>query len=271
MVIYTLLNRAVVRVTGEDRFKFLQGLVSNDVTKLTANEGLYTCMLTPQGKYFSDFFLCLDDESILLDMPTLRQEEIIKKLNMYKLRSDVSFTLCPEHKVVAFLSDVTISGIVFLDPRSSSLGMRGFIHETQLTNMQHDQNAYDLARIDNFIPEGEKDLIPEQSFLLEYGLDDLNAIDYKKGCYVGQELVARTHYRGTIRKQIAQVESNNNLPPLGTIVYSGEQKLGIVCSSVANRGLALIRLEELQNLDKAAKITANGQEIKLKFKEHIDA
>ncbi len=272
---YSLLTtRAIVRLSGEDRFKFLQGLLSNDVSKLMVNEGLYACMLTPQGKYFADFFLFLDQDSILLDMPALRQEEIIKKLNIYKLRSSITIAFCPEYKVVSFLSTLSFPR-VFVDPRSDALGMRGFILESDLQeltkNMNHDENAYDLARINNFIAEGEKDLIPDQSFILEYGFDNLNAIDYKKGCYVGQELVARTHHRGAIRKETVQVESENKLPHLGALICSGERKLGMMCSSVDNKGLALIRSEDIIKLDPEAKITTDGQEIKLKFKEHEDA
>ena len=130
-------------------------------------------------------------------------------------------------------------------------------------------SEHELNRIEHFIAEGEKDLVAGPSFPLEYGLDNLNAIDYKKGCYVGQELVARTHYLGEIRKQIVQVTSNDKLPLLGTVIYAGEQKLGIICSSLKNKGLALIRTENVVNLDPTTKITADGQEIKLKFKENI--
>ncbi|MCT4634633.1 MAG: hypothetical protein N4A31_00080 [Rickettsiales bacterium] len=269
---YTLLTeRSIIRISGEDRFKFLQGLISNDVNKLLPNEGLYACMLTPQGKYFADFFLYIDGESILLDLPDLRQEEIVKKLNIYKLRSAVNIETCPEYKVVSFLSALKAPG-VFKDPRSPTLGMRGFIHESNLSkltrNIANNPNAYDLTRIENFIAEGEKDLIFEKSFLLEYGLDSLNAIDYNKGCYVGQELVARTHHRGTIRKQIVQVESKDKLPESGTKIYAGEKKLGVMCSAVNNKGLALVRTEDTINLNHAVKITVGNQEIKLKIKEH---
>ncbi len=272
---YSLLaERSIIKITGEDKFKFLQGLLSNDLNKLEPNQALYACMLTPQSKYFADFFLYSHQASILLDVPALRQEEILKKLNLYKLRSAIALTPCPEYKIVAFLAEQDISllnEIIFNDPRSTKLGMRGFIPESNLEevtkNLTHDQNAYDQARIANFIAEGEKDLIPGHSFLLEYGLDKLNAIDYKKGCYVGQELVARTHYRGTIRKEIVRVEGENNLPELGTVIYAGEIKLGIICSSVHNKALALIRSEEAKNLAYNTEILVDGQKIKLIFQE----
>jgi tRNA-modifying protein YgfZ len=269
---YTILNdRSIVRISGEDRFKFLQGLISNDVNKLNEDNALYACMLTPQGKYFADFFLKSDADSILLDLPALRKEEILKKLNMYKLRSAVSLMECPEYKIIYFKNEfkkLSNRSFIFSDPRSKSLGLRGIIHQDDFDDLTKDlennQDIYDLDRIENFIAEGEKDLIAAQSFLLEYGFDQLNAIDYKKGCYVGQELVARTHYRGAIRKQVVQVDSVNNLPALNTPIYVNDHKVGIICSSINNRGLALVRTQDIVD---AVKITTEGQEIQIKFKK----
>ena len=271
---YTLLNeRKIIRISGEERFKFLQGLITNDVNKLNSDEAIYACMLTPQGKYFADLFLKNDDDRILMDVPSLRLEEVLKKLNMYKLRSLISFKECAEYKVVSF-NNVKIDGkLVFIDPRSDKLGLRGFIHEDefkQITqDLENDQNGYDLLRINNFIADGEKDLVSGQSFPLEYGLDQLNAIDYKKGCYVGQELVARTHYTGVIRKQIVQVTSADKLPNHGALIYAGEQKIGMICSSVGNKGLALVRIEDFLNLAQDIEIIAEGQKIRLEIKENI--
>ena len=153
------------------------------------------------------------------------------------------------------------------------MGTREFILESQINKITHkiinDQNAYDKLRIENFIAEGEKDLIAGQAFPLEYGMDELNAIDYKKGCYVGQELVARTHYLGEIRKKIVQVTSADNLPALGTLIYVGEKKVGVMCSSVRNKGLALVRVENVMNLESGIKIIADHQEINLKLRENM--
>ena len=268
---YTILNdRSVVKVTGEDKFKFFQGLITNDINKLTTQSHIYACMLTPQGKYFADLFLSLHEDVIWVDLPSSRIDEILKKLMIYRLRSKVEFALCPEYKIVAFIDHdmsefITDNNIIFNDPRSSFMGKRGYVLSDKL--LSENPKAYDSLRIDNFIAEGEKDLINEQSFILEYGLDELNAIDYNKGCYVGQELVARTHHRGVVRKQIAKIESFEQLPALRTNIYSGEKKLGIICSSVGNKGLGLIRVEDLLNLDPAEKITADNIEIKITLNE----
>jgi folate-binding protein YgfZ len=276
---YTFLNeRSVFRISGEDRVKFLQGLLSNDITKISPDNSIYACMLTPQGKYFADFFLISRGDEILFDILKLRQSEILKKLNMYKLRSAVTINEAPHYQVISLATSEKVnlqSSIVFKDPRSDKLGMRGFINENDFKflsdNFIEDENSYDNIRIDNFIAEGDKDLIPEKSFLAEYGLDNLNAIDYSKGCYVGQELVARTHYLGQVRKQIVQVHAKHNLPALGTEIHAGQQKLGIICSSRANKGLALVRTEDVLKLDSDAKITANDLDLELIFKEKTNA
>lgn len=273
---YSILNeRVVIAVTGQDRLKFLQGLISNDLNKLEENNAIYACMLTPQGKYFADFFLKKEQDKILIDIPKLRKEEIKNKLNIYKLRSLISIEDTP-YKVISLLTDdiknIPHNNIIFQDPRSNKMGLRCFTTDSLLDgfskNLKCNQDAYDLTRIDNFIAEGEKDLIPGKSFLLEYGLDGLNAIDYKKGCYVGQELVARMHYQGVIRKQITQIHSKIDLPELGTLIYADQQKIGSICSSIKNKGLALIRTENVVNLSENSKITIEGQEVELKFQEN---
>lgn len=269
---YTILtDRTIIKINGEDRVKFLQGLISNDSNKISSTELLYACMLTPQGKYFADLFLKAEGSSILIDLPLVRLDEIIKKLSIYKLRSDVNFIKSPEYKVISFIEESPDIGLV--DPRSSKMGTRGFLLESQIENltpkMENNPDAYDVLRIDNFIAEGEKDLVAGQAFPLEYGMDELNAIDYKKGCYVGQELVARTHYLGELRKKIVQITSVDKLPALGTLIHVGDKKVGIICSSVANKGLALVRVENVINLAEGSKIMAESQEISLKFKENI--
>lgn len=275
MTFYTLLiERSIVRIEGDDRFKFLQGLLTNDVNKLRDEEVIYSCMLTPQGKYFADFFLHADNDSILLDVPTLRQEEIINKLNIYKLRSAITLTPCPEYRVM-YLSSVqgiSFNSIIFNDPRSKELGIRAFIRDVDVEeitkNITCDNNAYDLARINNFIAEGEKDLVSGQSFILEYGLDKLNAVDYRKGCYVGQELVARTHHRGVIRKEIAIAEGEvDDMFDFGSEIYCEDKKIGVVCSSVLNKFLALVRTEDARNLDASAEVLVGGKKVKLIFQE----
>ncbi len=306
---YSILeDRVIIELSGEDRLKFLQGLITNDIYKLNQTNSIYAFILTPQGKYSTDLFIKNHgNNSFLIDLPIARKDSVLSKLRMYKLRSNVDIKECPEHRVLALTRHVEaiaetsrnyldpsvkpqddedrrhVEAIAetsrmnndnfFPDPRSNSLGRRGFIHQDELAKITKDlvnnQQAYDLNRIEHFIPEGEKDLIAEKSFILEYGFDNLNAIDYKKGCYVGQELIARTHYSGEIRKEIVQITSDKDLPELGTIIYIDNKKLGIICSSVGNKGLALIRQEYAGMLDSKVIITENNQILKIKSKRNI--
>jgi folate-binding protein YgfZ len=188
---------------------------------------------------------------------------------LYRLRSDVTFTdisdryqpvalqgegvftathlTAEEGKATAFLH-----GIAYTDPRTKTLGVRALLPretaESTLTEVGfvRDDSAYDRLRIRACIPEGEKDLVPEKAFPLEYGMETLHAIDFKKGCYVGQEVTARTTYRGTVRKHIYRIRSTAPLPEHGTDVLAGDTKIGIICSHSGMEGLALLRSEHLE-------------------------
>lgn len=273
---YILLKeRSVFKITGEDRIKFLQGLLSNDISKVNDQTPIYACMLTPQGKFFADFFLISKNQEIIFDISASNSTEIINKLNIYKLRSKINISNCIDYCVVSLINEINNfnenDSIIYKDPRSTSMGKRGYIYIDKIKELKNDftesTDEYDKIRIHNFIPEGNKDLIPNKSFPFEYELDMLNAIDYNKGCYVGQELVARTHYRGQVRKQVVQITAKDKLPPLGTEIFIDKQKIGIVCSSVENIGLALVKKEDVLKYNKENKITTNNLEIEIIFKE----
>lgn len=273
---YILLKeRSVFKITGEDRIKFLQGLLSNDISKVNDQNPIYACMLTPQGKFFADFFLISKNKEIIFDISASNSTDIINKLNIYKLRSKINISNCIDYCVVSLINERNNfnenDSIIYKDPRSTSMGKRGYIYIDKIKELKNDStestDEYDKIRIHNFIPEGHKDLIPNKSFPFEYDLDMLNAIDYNKGCYVGQELVARTHYRGQVRKQVVQIIAKEKLPPLGTEIFIDKQKIGIVCSSVENIGIALVKTEDVLKYNKENKITTNNLEIEIIFKE----
>lgn len=190
-----LKDRAILEISGPERKKFLQGLVTNDVEKASATNLIYTAMLNAQGRFLYDFFIFDNDEKLVLDCLAARRDEILKKLNFYKLRSQVEIKKNDELKV---FSSHESKG--FSDPRNQKLGFRFYGNE-----VGDNSNEYHFKRISLKIPESENDLTYEKSFILEFGFDELNAIDYNKGCYVGQELTARTHYRGEIRKKIFHI------------------------------------------------------------------
>lgn len=239
-------NRSLLEVGGADRKKFLQGLITNDINKATEKNLIFAVMLNAQGRFLYDFFIFEEGEKLFIDCLDSRRDEILKKLNFYKLRAQV--VIKKNDELLAAQSLTLKEG--FADPRHSSLGNRIYIKKSEAENFTNcDESFYNFVRIKNKIPESELDLTYEKSFILEFGFDDLNAIDYQKGCYVGQELTARTHYRGEIRKKIFHVKIENMQEVEKNLEFSCEGKsAGIILSSVFHENelhaLALIRLPD---------------------------
>lgn len=267
----SLANRSVIKISGADSQKFLQGLITNDINKVTENNAIYALMLTPQGKFLYDFFICHRAGEFLIDCNVEKLPEIIKKLGMYKLRSDVKIEDASEkYKVYSVIGDKVFDiinknlgqanefkeGILYIDPRSTKTYGRAIIDTNTdyseffegLGFTQGEFTDYEFARINACVPEGNLDLLPEKSFPHDFAMDSLNAIDYKKGCYVGQEVTARVHYKGTGRKKLYVVDaaSESVLPEFNSDIISGEEKIGVLLSSNNNVGLATLIIESVE-------------------------
>lgn len=273
-------SRAVLGVAGPDARRFLQGLITNDMEKAGPGQALYAALLTPQGKFLFDFFVAERDGVFLLDCAGERAEALMKRLAMYKLRAQVMLTREEDLFVAAVAGAVPPgapagprpgtawvlgagAGITFADPRLGELGFRLIAPpaalQAALAEMNvavEDEAAYDRHRLALGVPEGGVDIEPERSFLLESNFDELNGVDFHKGCYVGQELTARTKHRATIRKRLVPVIVSGPLPEPGTPVTAGELAVGEVRSGRDGRALALIRL------DRCAAARAAGQALK---------
>jgi folate-binding protein YgfZ len=206
---------------------------------------LYSAMLNASGRFLYDFFIQEKDEKLLIECEAIRAEEIVKKLNFYKLRAQVQISK-NENLFVA----QSFENIGLVDPRCKNLGQRIYLENSAEKNFQIEENSkYHATRIAGKIPEGELDLFYEKSIILEFGFDELNAIDYKKGCYVGQELTARTHYKGEIRKKLFHVEIDSDEKiSKGLEITCGAESAGIILSSVFYEtkchALALINISQ---------------------------
>ncbi len=249
------LNRGLILVSGADSEKFLQGIISNDIKKLNGENAIYTYFLTPQGKYISDFFVIGFNAGYLIDCPYIDKDLLIKKFSLYKLRSDVKISDESENFEVyqiinAKKEDIKISqnSIVFLDTRSENMGFRLLKNKFENLEIQNSEiKLYHQLRIDNLVAEGEFDLEKEKSFPLQFRMIENQAVDFKKGCYVGQEVTARTHHRGTIRKTIYKVSSEQNLENLSEKeIYSGEVSLGKLLTINGNNALAQIEVDAVE-------------------------
>jgi hypothetical protein len=256
-------HRAVLEVAGEDRRSFLQGLVSNDMAKVSAERAVWTAMLTPQGKFLFDMFVAELGEVLLIDAEADRIEELKKKLTMYKLRSKVTLALRPDLQVWGVVGGDILGeagaarslggGVAFVDPRDARAGARLLVAEPPAA-----QGAFadwDANRIRLGLPDGGRDMVVDKALLLENGFDELGGVDFKKGCYMGQELTARTKHRGLIKKRLLPVEIDGPAPAPGTELTLDGAEAGEMRSSAGNVGLALVRLEALR---KSPKLSAGG-------------
>lgn len=198
-----LKDRGLIHLEGPDRHEFLQDLITNDIEKLTPQSSIYACLLTPQGKFLHDFFVIEGKDFTLLDCEGGdRAQDLFRRLNMYRLRKDVQISVDDHNDVYAVFG----APIGLPDPRAPEMGNRSF-EKPDLPEKPFE--IWDQHRISLTIPDGSRDLIPEKSTMDEANMDQLNAIDYDKGCYIGQELTARMHYRGLGKKKLQTVEINN--------------------------------------------------------------
>lgn len=271
-------QRSVVAVSGEDRKAFLQGLVSNDVLRVTPDHAAYALFLTPQGKFLHDFTLVEsgsgDAAALLLDPETDRRADLLRRLKMYRLRSKIALEDRAERlRVAVAFGDGALealgltgelgaarpfaSGIAFTDPRLPALGARLFLPADGIEALEaaglaeRDVADYDRLRLSLGVPDGTLDLIPEKSIPLESRMDALNAISWDKGCYMGQELTARTKYRALIKKKLFPVTINGPAPDAGTAVTLDGKEAGEVRSGRDGAALALLRLEDVQRAAEA--------------------
>jgi folate-binding protein YgfZ len=262
-------ERGVVAVSGDDRVAFLQGLVSNDVQAVAADRAVYAALLTPQGRYLHDFFIAAIGETLYLDCEAARRDDLRRRLSIYRLRSKVTLADATADLAVALLYGADVKarlglgeepgtakpwegGVVSVDPRLPELGARAILPRAQATDVLTRAGlapgtaaAYDRLRLSLGVPDGSRDLPVEKAILLENGFDELHGIDWQKGCYMGQELTARTKYRGLVRKRLLPVEVDGPLPAPGTPVMAGDQEAGEMRSGADGLGLALLRLEHL--------------------------
>ena len=236
-------SRAVLAVTGADRVSFLQGLVSNDVDLAAPGRAIWAAMLTPQGKWLADFFIFSDGARLLLDVEAVGASDLARRLTRFRLRADAQITPAPMAVFASWGGRPPVSEWAAPDPRLPEAGWRILGAQLESTATEDD---YDAHRLSLGLPNGSRDMEPEKSVLLEAGFDALGGISWTKGCYMGQELTARTRYRGLIKRRLVPIRAEGGvLPPYGSAVYSGGVEVGRVRSTRGDIGLALLRIDAL--------------------------
>lgn len=234
-------DRALLFLSGKEARPFLQGLVTVNMEKISSTHPAYGLLLSPQGRYLHDFFILEWDNGLLLDTQASRAEELRKRLKLYKLKRDVQFESL-ELSVTAVWGDAPVGqGVVIEDPRNAHMGWR--VYGAAQPEGVSDSAAYEMHRLSLGVIDAGRDMSVDRSLPLDFGMEQFNAVDFTKGCYVGQEVTARMHYKAQPRRAVHKVRSQDGkaLPEKGTTILAGEEKAGEMLSSQASQGLALIK------------------------------
>ncbi|MBI3678632.1 MAG: folate-binding protein YgfZ [Proteobacteria bacterium] len=246
MTVAHLTDRAVIDISGPETGNFLQGLITNDVEILDAGEALYAALLTPQGKILFDFLAARSGDTVFLDCAAAAREALVKRLTLYRLRTKVTITARDDLAVVAAWNTGPLHGLVFDDPRFNALGRRAIVEKKEIPTDAVGADVYLARRLGLGVPESA-DFGQDKIFALDAGLEELQGVSFEKGCYVGQELTARMKHRGTARKRLLAIVSQDgeNLPA-DSQVSAGGKTLGEIVSVYGAQGFALIRLDRLE-------------------------
>jgi folate-binding protein YgfZ len=266
---YILLeDRGVLAMGGPEARTLLQGLVSNDIEKVGPDQAMYATLLTAQGKFLHDFFIAAHGDTLLFDCEGPRLGDLQRRLMFYRLRADATIDDWSEQfMVVAVVGDgaraalgletsdaaVFRGGVAFADPRTTAPGARvilpreGGVAALEAVGLNAGDHAdYDRLRLDHALPDGSRDIVVEKGFLIENGIDDLGGVDFDKGCYVGQELTARTKHRGKVKRHLYRVDIDGPTPASGSAVTFDGRDAGEMRSSLDGVGLALLRIEAVE-------------------------
>jgi folate-binding protein YgfZ len=266
-----LADRAVLGVRGPDARKFLQGLITNDVAKAEDGRAIHAGLLSPQGKILFDFIVVRAGDGFLIEVSRETAKELIKRLGFYRLRAQVELSEETSLGVAAIWGDpprLPEGAIVYRDPRLPELGNRAFMPiDTAAADFGCEaatEDDYHALRIKLGVPEGGRDYAFGDAFPHEALFDQLNGVDFAKGCYVGQEVVSRMEHRGTARKRVVPVEGEAPLPAPGTDIEAEGVAIGSLGSVSGRSGLAMIRLDRAEAaLAESKTLTAGGIKLAL--------
>jgi len=246
-------GRGFLLVSGEDRISFLQGLVTCDMKRLQAQGVLYGAHLSPQGKYLASFFLLPDGEDgVLMDMAEGELPAMAQRLAMFKLRAKVS--VAPVARALTLGTGPMPEGAL-ADPRADAMGWR--LYGAALS--QGAPPDWDALRVEAGVPEAGAELIPGETFILEMGLDRLGAVDFRKGCYVGQEVTARMHLKTELRKGLVRVQVTGEAVPGTAITMADGREAGVLLTRSGDRALAYLRFDRAEGALSAGDATVLWQ------------
>lgn len=271
MTVNQLQSRSIVEVAGPDATAFLQGLVSQSISGLGEAEAVFGALLTPQGKISADFLIMRGPDGFLLDAHAQVAASLAQKLSVYKLRADLRVGARPDLSVLAG-DGVPPSGLAaFVDPRLAALGWRAIAQSSAIAAADGSQSAFTLRRRSLGVPELGSDFAADALFLTDVNYDALRGVDYRKGCFVGQEVTSRMKRKGEIRKRALIVRFDGASPPADAAIEADGGTIGTVLCAGDGVGLALVRLDRLGEAERAASpLCAAGCAMRLELPTYLE-
>ncbi len=277
MTVIPLPHRAVLEVSGPEARGFLQGLLTQDMAKARHGALLFGALLSPQGKLVTDLFIACPQEDVFwLDLPRARLADVKRRLTLYRLRSRVEIVDLGErlavaavpHPIAAPMVEPDFSALVALDPRLPALGSRVYAAPDRTAALAalwalpiEPPEAYETLRLSLGVPDPERDMEAEKDFLLEGLFDELNGVDFHKGCYVGQEMTSRMKRRGTVRTKLCPITFEDAPPTPDTPILAGDWEVGRVRSGQEGRAMALVRFDRVATAEEP--LLAGGKPVRL--------
>ena len=269
---YKNLKSKFLEISGQDSVPFIQNLITNDINICKTNDFLYSCLLTPQGKFFADFFIFKNKEKFVFELHDIFYENFLKKLNMYKLRSNINI------EEIETLYSFIIFGklktnkhykILNLDPRNSNIGKKLIQYDPSIKFNEEiieiDEKKYHEILIQNKVPYSPFDLRENKSLLLENNFDNINGISWNKGCFVGQEITARMKYRALLKKQLYALELIAGNINIGDKIIEKEVNLGEVISKANQYIFCMLKIELVKEKSKKKALLEINSFATLKF------
>jgi folate-binding protein YgfZ len=251
-----LTSRAMISVEGPDWHVFLQGLLTQDIETVLPGNLRFTALLTPQGRLLYDLFILGTETGCLLDVAADRQQALIERLTIYRLRAKVTIAASP--LTVSALWNGPAGQGFLPDPRLAGLGFRGYGQTCPEGAVPASEVAYQTHRLALGVPDPTIDGQSDKTYPIEANFDLLNGIDFKKGCFVGQETTSRMKRRGTIKTRMAPIAFDGPPPAFGTEILQGQLRAGEVLSGQDGRAMASLRLDRMDG-----DLTADGRPVRV--------
>jgi len=261
-----------IEIYGQDSVAFIQNLITNDINKCKENNFLYSCLLTPQGKFFADFFIFINKEKFIFEVHDIFYENLLQKLNMYKLRSNINIQETKLYYSFIIFGKLEIKNhyeILNSDPRNIYIGKKLIQYDPliELNDeiIEIDETKYHEILIQNKVPYSPFDLKENKSLMLENNFDNINTISWTKGCFVGQEITARMKYRALLKKKLYALEIISGKINIGDKILEKEVNLGEVISKANQYIFCMLKIELVKEKSKKKSLLKINSFITLKF------